>query len=222
MILQNKHQEKALNDLSEAHSAVAGEKYEYQDLVISLALIERALADAMRTRVDLLPLLDETEIEGLDYRLKAHVGRVLALRSTMLFDMKEFDFAAHSARLAVQAYRETLQFHFEDEDRYVANHLHQLLTREVTTVAFRPSEVADSYELLFEYYAEARLLDRAEDMLFHAIDLHDHPDHLLEKGLAFYDKLVKMDTRTLQKRGLPRHEVNESRREILRYINEKS
>lgn len=220
MIVQNNHLMKALNDLSAAHESVAGEEYEYEDLVISLSIVERALADALRTRPDHLVFIDETDIEVLDYRLKAHVGRVMALRAILLYDLEQTDFAVHSARLACQAFRETLDFEFEDEDRYVANHLHQLMTRDVASLAFRPDEVADSYEQLFDFYAQARLLDRAEDMLFHALDLRQDRKPLLERALQFYDELLTLKTRFLQKRGLPRHEVNESRREILRLLEE--
>lgn len=214
MIIQNRHLEKALNDLSAAYESLPGEDHEYEDNTIALAIVERALAEALRTEPDLLVLIDATDIEALDYRLKAHVGRILFVHAQLLYELQELDFAAHSARLACQSFRETLSFHFEDEDRYAANHLHQLLTREVAGIAFRPDEVADSYEMLFEFYAGLELLDRAEDMLFHALELRDDPVSLLERGIAFYDRLSEEKPRYLQKRGLPRREVNAARREL--------
>ena len=220
MIIQNRHLEKALNDLSSAYESVPGEDHEYEDHSIALAIIERVLADVLHTKPELLPLVNATDIEPLDYRVKAHVGRILFVRAQLLYEMDELDFAAQSARLSCQAFRETLSFEFEDEDRYAANHLHQLMTRDVATVAFRPDEVGESYELLFDYYVEFELFDRAEDMLFHALELRDRPHALLQRGLAFYDDLASRDTRVLQKRGLPRHEVNQGRREILAKIEE--
>lgn len=221
MIIQNRHLEKALNDLESAYESVPGEDHEYEDHSIALAIIERVLAEALRTKPELLPLVNATDIEPLDYRVKAHVGRVLFVRAQLLYEMDELDFAAQSARLACQAFRETLSFEFDDEDRYVANHLHQLMTREISAIAFQPDEVGESYELLFDYYAEFELFDRAEDMLFHALDLRDQPDALLQRGLEFYDSLATQSTRHLQKRGLPRREVNESRREIIARIEER-
>ena len=215
MILQNKHLEEALNDLSTAYDSVPGDDHDHEDHALALAIVDRALADALRTSPDLLVLMDPTDIEPLDPRLKAKAGRILFVRAQLLYELEQDDFAAHSARLACQAFRETLSFHFEDEDRYVANHLHQLMQRDVTEVAFRPDEVADSYEQLFDYYAGRELLDRAEDMLFHAIALRDDPIPLLRRGLAFYDDLQTRDTRYLQKKGLPRYEVNQARRELL-------
>lgn len=215
MILQNKHLEKALNDLSAAYESVPGDDHEHEDHALALAIVERALADALRTTPDLLNLLDPTDIEPLDPELKARAGRILFVRAQLLYQLDQDDFAAHSARLACQAFRDTLSMRFDDEDRYVANHLHQLLRREVAAVALRSREVADSYEELFEYYAGEDLFDRAEDMLFHALELRDDPVPLLRRGLNFYDELRQHSTRYLQKRGLPRHEVNESRREIM-------
>ena len=214
MILQNRHLEKALNDLERAYEMVPGENHRYEDHSVALSIIERVLADALRTKPDLLILLDPTDLHDLDYSMKAHVGRVLFVRAQILFEMDHLDFAVSSARLSCQAFRETLAFHFDDEDRYVANHLHQLMTRDFAPRAFRNQEVADNYELLFDYYAEHHLFDRAEDMLFHALDLREDPRDLLQRGLAFYDELLEMKTRYLQTRGLPRHEVNAARREL--------
>ena len=215
MIIQNRHLEKALNNLESAYESVPGEDHEYEDHSIALSIVERALADALQTKPDLLVLLHPTDIEPLDYPLKAQVGRILFVHSVLLYEMNQQELAAQSARLACQAFRETLDFHFDDEDRYAANHLHQLLTRPVAAIAFYPSEVADCYEMLFEYYAKLQLYDRAEDMLFHALDLRGEAESLLRRALRFYDDLAAKDTRHLQKRGLPRHEVNASRREIL-------
>lgn len=215
MIIQNQHLEKALNDLESAYESVPGEGHEYEDDEIALSIIERALADALRTSPDLLNLLDPTDIEPLDHRLKARAGRILAVRAILLYRLGHHDLCAHSTRLAVQAFRDTLAYRFDDEDRYVANHLHQLLMRNVAAIALRPHEIADSYEQLFDYYAGIDLYDRAEDMLFHAIELSDAPHDLIERGIAFYDELQQLDRRTLQTRGLPLHEVNESRRELV-------
>lgn len=215
MLIQNEHLEKALNDLESAYATVPGDEHEYEDDEIALSIIERSLADALRTEPDLLALLTPADIEGLDARLKAHVGRVMAVRSLLLYRLDQQDLAAHSTRLASEAFRQTLSYQFDDEDRYVAHHLHQLLRHDVAALALRREEVADCYEHLFEYYADAELFDRAEDMLFHAIELRDDPVDLLRRGLQFYDRLRDCNTRYLQKRGLPRPEVNESRRELL-------
>ncbi len=214
MIFQDKHLEKALNDLETAYEGLPGEDYEYEDLTISLQIVERALAEALRTKPDLLILVDPTDIESEDDRIKAHLGRLLFVRAILLYDLRHYEFAARSARLACQAFRDTLAFEFDDEDRYVANHLHKLMMSDVASVAFRDDEIADSYEKLFDYYVQLQLLDRAEDMLFHALDLAGDPIHLLEKGIEFYDHLREQSRRFLQKRGLPLREVNESRREL--------
>jgi hypothetical protein len=214
MILQNRHLEKALNDLEAAYESVPGDQHEYEDNAMALEIVERALAQALRTSVDLLLLLDPTDIMELEPPLKAHVGRMLTVRAILQYDLGQRDFAAHSTRLACQAFRDTLEFRFADEGRYAANHLHQLLTRDVAGLALHPHEAADCYEELFDHYASRQIFDRAEDMLFFALELTDQPRALLARGIGFYDTLQKLETVELQRHGLPRHEVNESRREL--------
>ena len=214
MILQNRHLEKALNDLEAAYESVPGDQHEYEDNAMALEIVERALAQALRTTVDLLLLLDPTDIMELEAPLKAHVGRMMTVRALLQYELGQQDFAAHSARLACQAFRDTLAYRFTDEGRYAANHLHQLLTRDVAGIAIGPHEAADCYEELFDYYASRQIHDRAEDMLFFALELTDHPVPLLERGIAYYDSLQSLETVELQRHGLPRHEVNESRREL--------
>lgn len=215
MILQNRHLEKALNDLEAAYESVPGDEHEYEDHGLALEIVERVLADALRTKPDLLPLVDPTDIESLDAELKAQVGRILAVRSLLLYELEQLEFAARSTRLAVQALRDTMDHRFADEDRYAANHLHQLLLRDVASTALGANEAADCFQALFEYYAHRRVYDRAEDMLFFALDLIDDPRSLLKTGIAFYDDLGELETHQLQRHGLPRHEVNEARRELV-------
>ena len=215
MILRNNHLEKAKKQLERAYDSVPGENHDYEDDAIALKLIERALADALRTKPDLLNLLGPPDIEALEVDLKAHAGRMMAVRAMLLYRLDDGDLAAHSARLATQAFLDILDFEFTDENRYAAHHLHQLLTHPVIALALRRTEIAEHYERLFDYYAGIDLLDRAEDMLFHALELADSPTPLLEKGLEFYDELRNKRARFLQKRGLPPEEVNLSRQEII-------
>lgn len=215
MVIRNNHLEKAKKQLELAYESVPGEEHEYEDDTIALELIERALADAMRVKLDLLPLLGPPDIDALEPQLKPQVARILAVRAVLLFRLDHTDLAAQSARLSARAFRDILDHQFDDEDRYAAYHLHQLLTRPVAAAAFRPSRIADFYEQLFDYYAGLDLLDRAEDMLFHALELTDRPVPLLRRGLEFYDELRNKRRRFLQKRGLPIDEVNLSRSEII-------
>lgn len=215
MILQNRHLEKALHELESAYASVPGDPHESEDLDATLAIIDRALAKALRTSVELLPLVDPTDIVELADDLKAQVGRILVLRALVLRELGQDDFAIHAARLALQALRDTVTHRFADEGRYAANHLHQLLTRPIADQAFRPREAAACYETLFEHYRTREIYDRAEDCLFHALDLSDRPGPLLAQGLTFYDELLALSTVALQRHGLPRHEVNQSRQELV-------
>lgn len=218
MVVQNNHLQKALNDLSAAHQRVAGEDYAVEDLEISLAILERSLADALQTKPELLDFLQHEDLTELPSELKAHSGRVFAVRAVLLFELGHPDHAALSARYSIQCLQETLEFSFDDEDRYVAVYLHKLLTKDVIPHAISGEEIAGLYELLFDFYRQEELFDRAEDVLFHALSLTTKPEPLLKKGIGFYEGLQRMETRYLQKRGLPRYEVNEAHRELLEQL----
>ncbi len=214
MILQNKHLEKALNQLESAYDQVPGDDHEYEDHSIACAIVERALADALRTKPDLLHFVDETDIADLERQLKAQVGRLLFVRAQLLGELGHSDLAYQSLRLSAQAFRDCLGYRFNDDDRYVANHLHQLLRHPLSPRSFRAHEVGSAYRQLFKFYVHEEIFDRAEDMLFHALDLLDNPRDLIDEGLHFYDDLSGRSTHELQRRGLPRHEVKASRREL--------
>ncbi len=215
MILQNKHLEKALNQLESAYDSVPGDNHEYEDHSIACAIVERALSEALRTKPELLPFVGEPEIADLERPLKAQVGRLLFVRAQLLDELNHGDLAVHSHRLACQAFRDCLGHIFDDDDRYVANHLHQLLRHPLSTRALSTREAGVIYTQLFDFYADQDLLDRAEDMLFHALDLLADPPDLLQAGIDFYDRQLQRPTVELQRRGLPRHEVRASRRELL-------
>jgi hypothetical protein len=216
MLFRNHQQEKVLSHLAAVLRSVAGDEFEYEDHSVSLSILDRALAEALEIEPDRVALVDASLIEDLEPELQAHVGRVLALRASLLLDMGSVEQAAWSAHLALVAYRNSLSVQFDDEGgRYVAHYLHQLLLHDVAVSTFDPATVAEAYESLFDFYAEQGLIDRAEDMLFHALELIDAPGQLLRRGVEFYDSLLLLDPIELKRRGLPIKEVRSSRAELV-------
>lgn len=224
MAIQNNHLMSVLREAAATYIRVAGAKTDYQDHSIALTLVERALADLLGTKPELLSLCGSDQIDPLEPALQAHLGRLFALRASLLAELQSPDLASHSARQAALALRQSLGFSFGDdgleEQRYAANFLHNLLTKPFASQAFSPQEAAELYEQLFDFYAQARLLDRAEDMLFHAIDLSADPAPLLEKGREFFEALRRLDHQKLKQSGLTANEVEETLAEILTLLKD--
>lgn len=224
MAIQNNHLMSVLREMAATYIRVAGAKTDYEDQAIALSLVERALADALGTNPELLSFTGPDQLDRLPPQLQAHIGRLFALRATLLFELKDLSLASHSARQAALALRQSLGFLFgEDgleERRYAANFLHQLLTHPMASSSFSTEEAAELYEQLFQFYAQARLLDRAEDMLFHAIDLRADPAKILQEGRAFYRSLKGVDEQTLRRDGLSPQEVDQALEEIQILIDE--
>ncbi len=217
MIFKNNHQEKVLNHLAAILKKVAGDEFDYEDLDVGLAILDRALADTLEIKPDFVGLIDAHLIDNLDVEMQAYMGRGLAMRASLLLDMGKESEATAMALLSIRAYRHSLSVRFDNEDeegRYVAHYLHQLLRHPVAALAFSPHDVAHSYRTLFAFYADQGLLDRAEDMLFHALDLLSSPPELLREGIEFYDALLDEDPRELKRRGLPLREVQAARDEL--------
>lgn len=224
MAIQNNHLMSVLRQMAATYIRVAGAKTDYQDHAIALAIVERTLADGLNTKPELLSLCGPDHLHDLPTPLLAHLGRLFAMRSTLLFELHSAELATQSAHLSAFAITRSLDFTFGDdgleERRYSANFLHQLLLHPVATASFTTEEAAHLYEQLFEHYAQARLLDRAEDMLFHAIDLRRDPTPTLERGRAFYDALLSEDQQRLENCGLTPEEIKESRAEILALLKQ--
>jgi len=67
--------------------------------------------------------------------------------------------------------------------------------------------MAEAWKTLFHIEADRQRFPKAEDYLFHAIDLAEDPKSVLEAGLKFYRRLEKLPDEVLERRNLPRDEV---------------
>ncbi|RAL25220.1 hypothetical protein DL240_03140 [Lujinxingia litoralis] len=214
MILKNEHLLRALEALSRAYKQVAGKRTELVDDRLALEILDRALADQLHTRHELVGTLESDDLLALDELLQASLGRLFALRATLLFAREQHRAAHHSAQVAFDALHRTLRARLTDEDRYAAHYLHRLLIHPVAASALSAHTVADAYQDLFDFYAEHQHDDRAEDMLFHALELME-PDspartRLGQRALSYYQGLQELDERQLQRRGLSRFEVRQA------------
>lgn len=70
----------------------------------------------------------------------------------------------------------------------------------------------DINEKLFYYYEYTGRFDKAEDVLFSLID---EDNSYLDKGIDFYERLLKFNNAELENGNLPRNEVEESLKDLL-------
>ncbi|TXD39444.1 hypothetical protein FRC98_03345 [Lujinxingia vulgaris] len=214
MIVKNEHLMRALEALSRTYKRVAGARSETTDDAMALAALDQTLAEHLHTRQELLHTLAYEDLRALDAPLLASLGRLFTLRAAMLHDLGQEGAAAHSAGLAFCALRQTLRERLTDEDRYAAHHLHRLLVHPVAALALTPREVAGAYAELFDFYAEHRIDDRAEDTLFHALHLlADSPTErarLGQRARSYYQRLRTLDDTELRRRGLSRFDVTQA------------
>lgn len=214
MIVKNEHLMRALEALSRAYKRVAGARTETSDDAMALAALDQALAEHLHTRPELIHTLSYDDLRALDSPLVASLGRLFTLRAAMLHDLSQTGAAAHSASLAFSMLRQTVRERLDDEDRYAAHHLHRLLVHPVAALGLQPDEVAHAYAELFDFYAEHRIDDRAEDTLFHALELlaDDAPERarLGQRARSYYQRLRTLDDTELRRRGLSRFDVTQA------------
>ncbi len=65
----------------------------------------------------------------------------------------------------------------------------------------------DSKYLIFEFYDLIGRFDKAEDILFELLWSHNFDNSLVDKGIAFYERLMDKDHQMLMKGNLPIDEI---------------
>ena len=68
--------------------------------------------------------------------------------------------------------------------------------------------------LLFRYFERYGKYDRAEDILFHAMDENPSESEFARLGLAFYERLESTGDDCLERGGLPRDEVRDGQEQL--------
>ncbi|MFU8805200.1 MAG: DUF6483 family protein [Bradymonadaceae bacterium] len=215
MIVRNDHLMRALQQMDAAYLQAVGQTRDQIDDDAALATVDNALANTFGTRAELIGILGTDLIDSLDPTLSAHAARLLGLRGRLLAELNQPDLAIHAMRLAHRAMMKLLDHVFEDEKREAAYHVEVLVKHPLAVYGFTTEELEVTYTELFSYHAGQSHFDRAEDCLFHALELTSEPDELRRRGLKFYDHLLTLPNDALDRGGLPRREVEDARRELL-------
>lgn len=67
---------------------------------------------------------------------------------------------------------------------------------------------------LFKYYEEIQSFGKSEDILYELLQSKDKDITIVNLGISFYERLLKKDSDTLEKGGLPREEVEDALKQL--------
>jgi hypothetical protein len=94
------------------------------------------------------------------------------------------------------------------EDR-LATALNKQYVDEIVEAAAGMELPEESRLLLFAYYELAGRYGKAEDMLYDLLKSTGDRSDIVESGREFYQRLLRLDDKTLREGNLPRNEVME-------------
>ncbi len=215
MVLHQSHIMQLVESLADTFDEVAvGAEVEPGE---ALRTIDSALSDAFKTRPETLNMQIEHGLEEIDPRVAAEVGRLLEARTEIAEQLGDSELADRSHALATRALLEGAHTSFHETEAETASPAEMLrgMLRDTRTAEVLTTEmIAEAWRVLFEVEADRQHFPKAEDCLFHAIRLTPDPQPIVEDGLDFYDRLIELPDEVLERRGLPRDEVEEARAEL--------
>lgn len=178
----------------------------------SLQQIDGALAEAFRARPETLHLQIDHGIDEIDDRVAAEVGRLLVVRTDVADRLDRSELSRRSRRYALRSLLQGVEvsFHGAEDgsaDQTPVGMLRSLLREDASGEVLGREELAEAWRVVFEVERDRQHFPRAEDALFHAIDLTADPGDVLRAGIHFYERLLDLPDDVLERRGLPREEV---------------
>lgn len=185
----------------------------------TLEQIDQALADAFRARPETLRMQVDHGIDEIDERLAAEVGRLFLLRADVTDELGRADLSEASLEFACRSLLEAaeLSFHGADpEDATPLDLLRDLARSDRAVEVMSPDEIAEIWRVAFRIEADRQHFPEAEDALFHALELTGDTDDLLQAGIDFYERLAELPDEVLERRELPRDEVESALDELRR------
>lgn len=204
---------KMIEQLAETFQRIfAGDSHE--DPEREIIELEAALAEVFRTRRELLFMKPMQMIEEFDGRLNAEVGRVFVEHARLHQELGRPEQADRSWHLAIEALRRGVGVDLHTSDENANDVLREILRSEIGPRFLDTKEMVDLWREIFETAAAAQRFDRAEDALFHAIDLADDPTDHIRRGIRHYKTLRQFSEELLEDAGLPIDEVEETLAEL--------
>ena len=183
----------------------------------TLEQIDQALAEAFRSRPETLHLQVDHGIDDIDERLAAEVGRMFVLRANVAEELGNAELSETSFEFAVRSLLEAAELSFHgavDDDETPLDLLRDLVRSDEAAEVMTPDEIAEIWRIAFRIEADRQHFTDAEDALFHALDLADAPDPIVREGIDFYERLLELPDEVLERRDLPREEVESALDEL--------
>jgi hypothetical protein len=184
----------------------------------SLTRIDEALADAFRARPETLHLEVNREIDDLDGRMAAEAGRLLVVRSRIAERLGRAELSSRSLDFALRSLLQAADATFQTGESTPSELLRDLLREEETAEVLSDAEIAEAWFVVFRAEADRQNLTAAEDALFAGLELADWPDERVRQGLRFYQRVADLPDEVLDRRGLPREEVEEAVAELEQHL----
>lgn len=166
--------------------------------------------------VDMLSYRDIVNI--ISTSEKVDPGKLLILGELLkqqadLYDARGKSEKAYTLYLkSIQGYMEALLM---DSDFCSEKYISEI--DEIISI-LKPYELPDEVkELLHKYYERTGEYGKAEDMLFEQLEGSNYDGCTIEKGIAFYERLMDKDREELIKGNLPMQEVMEGYNKLKEY-----
>lgn len=176
--------------------------------------VEGILAEVFRTRRELLFVRPEEMIEDFDPRLAAEVGRLFLRYSELAESQGHAQTAERSYGLGILCLRNGLGCELShEEDGSNALMREVLRTREIQAVMSR-EERAEVWRKIFEIESRLQRYGLAEDAIFAAVELAEDPTDHAQRGIRYYNGLLKLPDEMLDEVDMPRDEIQEAIAEL--------
>jgi tetratricopeptide (TPR) repeat protein len=163
--------------------------------------------------VDILAYPDLIQIISGGEGLNAGKCMVLAELLKLKADMAE---AQGVNALADNLYLKSLNLFIEAQllDNQLCSAINIIKIDEIIKIIKVYESPDESKYLLFQYYEQIERYDKAENVFFKLLESKQYDSDVLEKGLAFYQRLMSRSEWELSKGNLPLPEVMESYKEL--------
>lgn len=187
---------------------------EIKDPAGTLFALEGVLAEVFHTRRELIFVRPEEMIEEFDPRLAAEVGRLFLRYCELNEQLGHMQPAERAYQLAVRCLRGGLGCELSHTEEGSNGLMRALLRTERITQVLSAEEMAEVWRKIFEIESRLQRYDLAEDAIFAAIALATDPADHIQRGMRFYQALLKLPDEMLDEVDMPRDEVEETLQEL--------
>lgn len=209
--------------LLERMEVVEGEQLEraFEEHEDTLEHVDRAIARRMRPEPELLRLTPDRDVLATADSLKDRLDDLYELRTELCRRLERADLDKQTVLLLMRSILAGIQHdiaHYHEPSR-PARYLADLLRQERIGRLLDASEIVEAWRVLFELQIDRGEWALAEDYIFHAVELADDPDDLVDRGVDVFQELLSLSDEKLEKGRLTRSEVERARWDLLEMVD---